>query len=413
MSDTAKKWLISIGIIILALAIGFLIYWGVSNYEKVKEGFKGTGLYTAADLEKAKMEGYQEGANSLQELEKQIQNFKSQLDTKTKTINELTDKVNTLQAEKKELQNTIANKDNEIGNRDELLTELETTLASKNTEIATLNEQITSLNNEITRLNKLLEAYENYEGQTYTTTFYVDDTAVDVKVVNGGTTLNQSLIPTKINGDIKYTFKGWSFDKENVIDLGNYVVNENLNLYAVFETGFYSIIEYTKEHVSSVFAISSVEEWKTFAHFVNSGYTTFEGITIRLIEDLNFEGASDIVPVGSMGYLNVAGEQGTYFSGHFDGGLCSIDNLHIMTNAYRFTGLFGNCKNAIIENLTVYNPLGTVDLSLNQSNIGYLCGSITDCTIKGIYGSIGSMKASVVGKSINAFGSVNGNCIIE
>lgn len=405
MSDTAKKWLISIGIIILALAIGFLIYWGVSNYEKVKEGFQGTGLYTAADLEKAKMEGYQEGANCLQALEKQIQNFKSQLDTKTKTINELTDKVNALQAEKKELQNTIANKDNEIGNRDELLIE-------KDQQITSLNEQIISLNNEIIRLNKLLEAYKNYEGQTYTATFYVDDTAVDVKVVDGGTILSQNLIPTK-TGNYKYNFKGWSFDKETIIDLTSYTVNENLNLYAVFETGFYSIIEYTKEHVSSVFTISSVEEWKTFAHFVNSGDTTFEGITIRLIEGLNFEGASDIVPVGSMGYLNVAGEQGTYFSGHFDGGFCSIDSLNIMTNAYRFTGLFGNCKNAIIENLIVYNPLGTVDLSLNQSNIGYLCGSITDCTIKGVYGSIGSMKASVIGKTINAFGNVNGNCIIE
>lgn len=375
MSDTAKKWLISIGIIILALAIGFLIYWGVSNYEKVKEGFKGTGLYTATDLEKAKMEGYQEGANSLQALEKQIQNFKSQLDTKTKTINELTDKVNVLQAEKKELQNTIANKDNEIGNRDELLTELETTLASKNTEIATLNEQITSLNNEITRLNKLLEAYKNYEGQTYTATFYVDDTAVDVKVVDGGTILSQELIPTK-TGDYKYTFKGWSFDKENIIELSNYVVNENLNLYAVFDKSYYSISEFTADHISSIFSISTREEFKQFSDLVSLGHT-FEGKTILLLNDIDLQDY-EVSPIGNY-YRTITGEVDLYFSGIFDGQGHSISNF-TLDNAmqkggyfkYRFGGLFSRVINAIIKNLNLINA-NVISYSGYGDSI--LCGS--------------------------------------
>lgn len=398
MSDTAKKWLISIGIIILALAIGFLIYWGVSNYEKVKEGFKGTGLYTAADLEKAKMEGYQEGANSLQELEKQIQNFKSQLDTKTKTINELTDKVNALQAEKKELQNTIANKDNEIGNRDELLIE-------KDQQITSLNEQIISLNNEIIRLNKLLEAYKNYEGQTYTATFYVDDTAVDVKVVDGGTILSQNLIPTK-TGNYKYNFKGWSFDKETIIDLTSYTVNENLNLYAVFDKSYYSIKEYSQGHISTLFGISSTEEWGSFAGLVGTG-TTFEGVTIELLKDLDFTGITNVSPVG---YYNPSSNTNYYFSGTFKGNGHEISNIKM--NGWLSPGLFGQCKNATISDFFVDNIEieDTLDLG-----IGILCTNLINSQISNVIGGNCKIISDYTGETVEngLVGYVSGESVIE
>lgn len=377
MSDTAKKWLISIGIIILALAIGFLIYWGVSNYEKVKEGFKGTGLYTAADLEKAKMEGYQEGANSLQELEKQIQNFKSQLDTKTKTINELTDKVNTLQAEKKELQNTIANKDNEIGNRDELLTELETTLASKNTEIATLNEQMTSLNNEITRLNKLLEAYENYgSDKTYEVTFYVDNTAIHSQIVEKGKTVGYEFTPIKKENDYKMVFKGWSIDKVNVVNLSTQLINENTSFYAVFDKSYYSISEFTADHISSIFSISAREEFKQFSDLVSLGHT-FEGKTILLLNDIDLQDY-EVSPIGNY-YRTITGEVDLYFSGIFDGQGHSISNFTLDNSMqesgyfkYRFGGLFSRVINAIIKNLNLINA-NVISYSGYGDSI--LCGS--------------------------------------
>ena len=355
-------------------------------------------MYTAADLENAKMEGYQEGANSLQEVENQLQNFINKLDEKTKTINELTDKVNALQAEKQELQNTIANKDNEIENRDELL-------AEKDQQITSLNEQIISLNNEIIRLNKLLEAYKNYEGQTYTATFYVDDTAVDVKVVDGGTVLSQNLIPIK-TGNYKYTFKGWSLDKETVIDLNSCTVNENLNLYAVFDKNYYSIKEYSQGHISTLFGISSTEEWESFAGLVGTG-TTFEGITIELLKDLDFTGITNVMPVG---YYNPSSNTNYYFSGIFKGNGHEISNITM--KGWLAPGLFGQCKNATISDFVVDDI--EIEDTLNLG-IGILCTNLIDSQISNVFGGNCKITSDYTGETIEGglVGYVSGESVIE
>lgn len=264
MSDTAKKWLISIGIIILALAIGFLIYWCVSNYEKVKEGFKGTGLYTAADLEKAKMEGYQEGANSLQELEKQIQNFKSQLDTKTKTINELTDKVNALTSENKELytsneenkqkiaelQVEVANQQSKINELNQKITNLkqdklvlesqlnqsnlknadyEREINNLNNQVSDLNQTITTLNSEISRLKDILAEYEiSYEQQVFAV-YKVGDHIWKTQLYRKNDTLSLEETPTKDFCE----FTGWTLNGE-VINLSEIQIEKDLVLEAKF-----------------------------------------------------------------------------------------------------------------------------------------------------------------------------------
>lgn len=393
MSENAKKGLIISLIILLLVGIAFLIYWGVTNYKKVQEGLSGAGLYTSIDLEKAKMEGYQEGANSLADLENQLQSIKAQLDSKTKSVNDLTDRVAELTNANNEL---LKNK-----------SENEQIIIDKNLEIQSLNEQITSLNDEIIRLNKLLEAYANYAGQTYTATFYVDDTAVDVKVVEGGTVLTQELIPTK-TGDYKYTFKGWSFDKENVIELSNYNVNEDLNLYAVFEQSYYSISEYTQGHTARVFAINSISEWNKFANLVDTG-NSFEGITIKLQTDLDF-GGNNVLPVG---YYYPGGttsnEQNYYFSGNFDGNNYKISNLTM--SGWMTPGIFGQCKNATITNLVIDNiqvtgitnlPVGVLSTILIDSEVSnILCSnckittSYTDELVEnGLIGSSTDSKIS-------------------
>lgn len=361
MSENAKKGLIISLIILLLVGIAFLIYWGVTNYEKVQEGLNGTGLYTSIDLENAKKEGYLEGANSLQELEKQLQDLKAQLDTKTKSVTELTNRVTELTNANNEL---LENK-----------SENEQIIIDKNLEIQSLNEQITLLNNEIIRLNKLLEAYSNYEGQTYTATFYVDDTAVDVKVVDGGSILSQELIPTK-TGDYKYTFKGWSFDKENIIELSSYVVNENLNLYAVFEQSYYSITEYTQGHVSKIFAISTKEEFKQFSDFVNSG-NTFESKTILLLNDIDLQDF-EVNPIGNY-YRSINGEVDLYFSGVFDGNGHTINNFTLDNSMqsggyfkYTYGGLFSRVKDAVIKNLNLINANV---ISWTSYGNAILCGS--------------------------------------
>lgn len=396
MSENAKKGLIISLIILLLVGIAFLIYWGVTNYEKVQEGLNGTGLYTSTDLENAKKEGYLEGANSLQELEKQLQDLKAQLDTKTKSVTELTNRVTELTNANNEL---LENK-----------SENEQIIIDKNLEIQSLNEQITLLNNEIIRLNKLLEAYSNYEGQTYTATFYVDDTAVDVKVVDGGTTITQDFIPTK-TGDYKYTFEGWSFDKENIIELSNYIVNEDVELYAVFTKENYTISEYTSGHTSKLFTINSTSEWCKFAALVDTG-NSFEGITIELATELDFTGIENVPPVGYFypGGTN-SNSRNYYFSGSFDGRLNKISNLTI-DGGYILTGIFGQCKNASIKNLFIENV--TIVNSIN-SFAGVLCSNLIDSEVSSIFGD---SNLIVTGQTIQTIengliGQTSGECKIE
>ena len=363
--------------IILSLILIAAIVLLVLSREGIKAIFSGAKIYTEEQVNNAHDAGVREGSANLESFKEQIKILQTQLDEKTKTINELTDKVNALQAEKKELQNTIANKDNEIGNRDELLTELETTLASKNTEIATLNEQMTSLNNEITRLNKLLEAYENYgSDKTYEVTFYVDNTAIHSQIVEKGKTVGYEFTPIKKENDYKMVFKGWSIDKVNVVNLSTQLINENTNFYAVFDKSYYSISEFTADHISSIFSISTREEFKQFSDLVNLGHT-FEGKTILLLNDIDLQDY-EVSPIGNY-YRTITGEVDLYFSGIFDGQGHSISNFTLDNSMqeggyfkYRFGGLFSRVINAIIKNLNLINA-NVISYSGYGDSI--LCGS--------------------------------------
>ena len=56
-----KKILITCICLVLAGAFTFAISWGVINFNKVKEGMSGTGVYTEQDLNKAYEDGYGQG----------------------------------------------------------------------------------------------------------------------------------------------------------------------------------------------------------------------------------------------------------------------------------------------------------------------------------------------------------------
>ncbi len=56
--STTKKVLIAIFSIIIIAAFAFLITWGIINFNKVKDGLSGTGLYTKDDVDKAYNDGY-------------------------------------------------------------------------------------------------------------------------------------------------------------------------------------------------------------------------------------------------------------------------------------------------------------------------------------------------------------------
>lgn len=373
MSETAKKAIVISIIIVLLAGVAFLIYWGVTNYEKVKQGINGTGLYTAADLEKAKMEGYQEGANSLQELEKQIQNFKSQLDTKTKAINGLTDKVNALQAEKKEL---LKNK-----------SENEQTIIDKNLEITSLSEQIKNLNITISELKAkveeysiLLEAYSEYVNKTYVLTFYNQDGSVlKGVVVDKQTMLKEVELPTApiVEG---YVFKGWSLRAEDKIleDFNSKTeIVKNTKYYAVYNK-VYNITLVSNSEIYQQNQVEEMNELKLPTTLPNLGDFIFKGWVESKNYSVNSDNSilknSDYVADSDKTFIAVYGlENGTYQCGDL---FIEVKNFYFSDKASSEVlnekiRLYSN-GNVVIPSIEKVEMTDMNTLSIKVSSLGLL-----------------------------------------
>ena len=96
------------------------------------------------------------------------------------------------------------------------------------------------------------------------------------------------------------------------------------------------------------FEIWDVDDLETFRSMVNDYGITFDGETVKLMDDINLAGIN-WTPIGNTT---------NYFWGTFDGGNHTISNMMIDVNTPdtdQFLGLFGGIKNAVIKNLTMEN----------------------------------------------------------
>ena len=97
--------------------------------------------------------------------------------------------------------------------------------------------------------------------------------------------------------------------------------------------------------IGGVLVISTAEQLKAFAAAVNDG-NTFEGKTVKLINDIDLENKLWTTPIGN----------GETFNGTFDGNGKTISNLWTALNGeHYFVGLFGCLDNATIKDLTMTN----------------------------------------------------------
>lgn len=258
MNENVKKGLIITIILILMAGIAFLIYWGVTNYEKVQEGLKGTGIYTAQDLENAKKEGYQEGANSLQELEKQLQDLKAQLDTKTKSVTELTNRVteltnannellenkseneqiiNSLRTEVYNLRQSKEQLEIQVNSLTKSLEQANSTIDNNNIElenyqiqVENLQNSVNDLNSKIQRLQTLLEESNiDFENMVFAT-FMLDNTVWATQIYEKNSTVNISSTPVKPY----YDFIGWTINGIDLVDFEELRIVEDTIFIAKF-----------------------------------------------------------------------------------------------------------------------------------------------------------------------------------
>ena len=269
--STTKKVLIAIFSIIIIAAFAFLITWGIINFNKVKEGLSGTGLYTKEDVDNAYNDGYNTALSNKTDYDNLINSYKDTITMQTDAVAKLNSEKSVLDKSLKDCQDQVTNLteqrdallvqinllNGEIENKDgriENLTAEKQALIEQHTQTVTrLNAQITTLNGQIEDLNTQIQInmssvsqlngkiaelqrtiafYEKFVGQFETedqalVTFEFAGSVYEVKTVNKGDKV------TVVNPEsTEYLiFNGWTLDGEP-LDLTMYTVTKNVRIVA-------------------------------------------------------------------------------------------------------------------------------------------------------------------------------------
>lgn len=249
-----KKILITCICLGLAGVFAFAISWGVINFNKVKEGMSGTGVYTEQDLNKAYEDGYGQGIKDKAEYLILIDEYRNTITTLNDTISQLNFQVNTLTANNKDyeiqleslkaqrttLENEVAELELDKENNEATIYKLNNQIISLNKQISdlsnltqTASSQITALNNRVNELQSSVNYYESFiaqmeNGEQVVATYEVDGTVWKIEILNKGTEITFTS-PANTETTI---FNGWQIDGTEEL-LGNtYTINANTKFVA-------------------------------------------------------------------------------------------------------------------------------------------------------------------------------------
>lgn len=290
------KQIAAIVLSVVLLAVSALsIAWGVINFQKVKDGLSGTGLYTQDDVQNAYEDGYGTALDNKQEYEDLIAEYrdklsdyeliKKELAVSKDNINELNEKVYQLQkyvaecedliermtAENYQLKNQIKNLETINANLMQSVNAYIQLIASislieerfvvtfmfddavysillvpdgekveienpKSTEYTIFLGWSLSLDGELIDLNEIEISADTviYAKiiRKYDVNFILDHEVYEHHIIEKGNTITAKT-PASTN---RRVFKGWSLDGVNVIDVTNYPIYEHRTFFAVVET---------------------------------------------------------------------------------------------------------------------------------------------------------------------------------
>ena len=175
-----------LGIIFSLLFVGafaFVLSWGIINFNKVKDGMSGTGVYTKEDLNKAYEDGYDNALTDKEEYTNLIASYRDTITTLNDNISQLNSQVTTLTNNNKDYANQLTklneqktNLQSQVDNLTTIKTNNETTIAGLNNQITNLQNQVVNLTNsgedkseQITILNNQITNLQNTISQLQTT----------------------------------------------------------------------------------------------------------------------------------------------------------------------------------------------------------------------------------------------------
>lgn len=257
--------------IILVCLLGFCVIWGVSNYNKLKLAISGTSLYTKEDVDNAYRDGYDTAVTDKADLLVQIEALRNELDVKTAELSALKNKLadyDAITTENYELKQEIKALEKEIENLNltisayekfvEDVEEADKLVATfmidgavyalqryENGATISIEDPIstedvkflgwTKDGADVDLTNYVITESVTFEAKlakSSAVTFTVKGETVNSQRVTYGETVSD--VPE--NPDVYgYTFKGWSKDGVNVVDVTTDVIESTTEYVALFE----------------------------------------------------------------------------------------------------------------------------------------------------------------------------------
>ncbi len=240
-------------------------------------------------------------------------------------------------------------------------------------------------------------------------------------------------------GYAKFQDEGWPDEDDYALNLTKSTCDSGHEIYwdDATKSVYLTTGDFDKcyAYFDKVIKIEHIEDLVDVAKKVKSG-TTYEGKTISLIKDLDFNKKEDyknpddkqygdlnsdgtdnqsiydeLTNTSGAGFLPI-GTDGHLFKGNFDGNNHRISNIYIWnkdkTNMH--IGFFGNASKSIISNLTLS---GTVKSDVT-SDMGGIVGTFSNGTIDNCINEVTIVTSSSNSYSIGGLvGSVSGKVVIK
>ena len=152
---SSKNIIVMIISILFVAIFGFVLIWGIINFEKVKAGLSGTGLYTEEDLKNAHEDGYNEGLSDKEYYDNLVNSYRDKITNLEDNVSQLNSQITILTSNNKDYQNQIDNltqikleNEESINSLNEIISQNEQTIETLTNEKTLLQTQVTNLTNE-------------------------------------------------------------------------------------------------------------------------------------------------------------------------------------------------------------------------------------------------------------------------
>lgn len=300
--------------LVFILGFGFVLAWGITNFNKVQEGISGTELYNQEDLNKAYQDGYDTALTDKNEYEELINSYRDTITTLNDNISQLNSQVATLTNANKDYANQVnsiesqkANLQEQVNNLNIIKQNNEETISQLNLQIDTLqreidnikqdtdnkdiliaqkNSQITSLQSSVSQLQRTnelnVETITNLNNQIVSLNSQISDMTLQIQ--------NNSSNVTALNNKIAELEKSVAYYEQYIANLEN---GEQIALTFEFAGSVYNIQIINKNDKASVVTPTSTDHvifnyWTVNGERIDLDFYTFTSNT-KIVANVTYK----------------------------------------------------------------------------------------------------------------------------